>query len=271
MTTDLTQPDLRPQRDALADHVDVLDKVKALTLLPGDAFATTDLVAGYYEVDADVIRQIVVRNRDEIDADGYRVVSRSVFESDIASLSKLDPRARTISIFPRRAILRVGMLLRDSRIAKAVRDCLLDAERAERRPVDVSTIDRSMLARWVIEAEDRAKAAEAHVALLEPPARAWASLADAAGDYSLRDAAQILSRDHGVETGQNRLMDTLRDWGWVDRKDIPYQRVVDLGYVRARPRTYEQTRTNVRVLAKPQIRVTAKGLEKILARLTEAS
>lgn len=123
----------------------------------------------------------------------------------------------------------------------------------------------------LIEASTLLAVRDERIAELEPPARAWTSLADAAGDYSLRDAAQILSRDHGVDTGQNRLMDTLREWGWVDRKDIPYQRVVDLGYVRARPRTYEQTRTNVRVLAKPQIRVTAKGLEKILARLTEAS
>ena len=123
----------------------------------------------------------------------------------------------------------------------------------------------------VIEAQALLAAKDERIAELEPPARAWASLAAAAGDYNLRDAAQILSRDHGVETGQNRLMDTLRDWGWVDRKDVPYQRVVDLGYVRARPRTYEQTRTNVRVLAKPQIRITAKGIERILARLTEAS
>ncbi|MDA8440514.1 MAG: BRO family protein [Propionibacterium sp.] len=127
------------------------------------------------------------------------------------------------------------------------------------------------LALAVIDAQAMLTEKDERIALLEPPARAWTSLADAAGDYSLRDAAQILSRDHGVDTGQNRLMDTLRDWGWVDRKDIPYQRVVDLGYVRARPRTYEQTRTNVRVLAKPQIRITAKGLERILARLTEAS
>lgn len=270
MTTDLTLPDRRPDRDALADHIDVLDKVKALTLLPGTAFATLDLVAGYYEVSNEAVHKIVQRNRDEIDSDGFRIVAGDEL-SDIKSKSGLAARTPILGVFPRRAILRVGMLLRDSRIAKAVRDHLLDTERIERHPVDVSTIDRSTLARWVIEAEDRAKAAEAHVALLEPPARAWTSLADAAGDYSLRDAAQILSRDHGVDTGQNRLMDTLRDWGWVDRKDIPYQRVVDLGYVRARPRTYEQTRTNVRVLAKPQIRVTAKGLEKILARLTEAS
>lgn len=135
----------------------------------------------------------------------------------------------------------------------------------------ISHITKSDLARMVIDSEAAKDAAEARVLELEPSAQAWTALADAAGDYSLRDAAQILSRDHGVQTGQNRLMDTLREWAWVDAKDIPYQRVVDAGLVRARPRTYEHQRTNVRVLAKPQIRITVKGLERIRTNLTEAS
>ena len=135
----------------------------------------------------------------------------------------------------------------------------------------VSHLTRSDLARMVIDSEAAKDAAEARVLELEPSAQAWTALAEAAGDYSLRDAAQILSRDHGVHTGQNRLMDTLREWAWVDAKDIPYQRVVDAGLVRARPRTYEHQRTNVRVLAKPQIRITVKGLERIRTNLTEAS
>jgi len=268
--TDLTNPERRRERDALADRTDVLDKVGALALLPGDTYTTTDLVAGFYGVDRNVIEQTVSRSRDEFISDGYRILRGSEL-ADILSVTSLDRRAPALAVYPRRAILRVGMLLRDSSVAKQVRSYLLDAERHATGGVDIDKIDRSMLARWVIEAEDRAKDAEARVLELEPPARAWTSLADAAGDYSLRDAAQILARDHGVETGQNRLMDTLRVWQWVDAKDIPYQRVVDQGLLRQRPRSYEHPRTNVRALAKPQIRITAKGLERILTRLSEAS
>ena len=46
----------------------------------------------------------------EFESDGYRVVTRTAFESDIASLSNLDPKVRTIALFPRRAVLRVGVL-----------------------------------------------------------------------------------------------------------------------------------------------------------------
>lgn len=135
----------------------------------------------------------------------------------------------------------------------------------------VSHLTRSDLARMVIDSEAAAAENAARVLELEPPARAWTSLADSAGDYSLRDAAQILARDHGVTTGQNRLMDTLREWAWVDGKDIPYQRVVDQGLLRSKVQSYEHPRTNVRALAKPQIRITTKGLERILNKLTEAS
>ncbi|MGW5340325.1 hypothetical protein ACWEQD_18155 [Rhodococcus pyridinivorans] len=91
------------------------------------------MVARYYEVDREAVRQIVTRNRDELDDDGYRVVTRAAFESDIASLSNIAPRARTIALFPRRAVLRIGMLLRDSEIGRQVRDYLLDTEQHEVR------------------------------------------------------------------------------------------------------------------------------------------
>lgn len=128
MSTDLTLVSARADRDGFADRTDVLDRVGVLRMLPDDFHATTDMVAEFYQVDVDAIRQTVTRNREEIDGDGYRVVTRSEFESDIASLSNLDPKVRSLGLYPRRAILRVGMLLRDSIPARQVRDYLLDVE-----------------------------------------------------------------------------------------------------------------------------------------------
>lgn len=127
-------------------------------------------------------------------------------------------------------------------------------------PADVAQITRSDLARWVIEAEARAEKAEAQVAVLGPPARAWQTLADATGDYSLRDAAQILDRDESIKTGQNRLAQYLRQIGWLDRHGVPYQRAVEVGYVRSRARTYRHHRTGEEMVAEPQVRITGKGL-----------
>lgn len=163
MTADLTTPEARPHRDALADRTDALDRVKALRLLPGDTYATTDLVAGYYGVDKYAIEKVTQRNRAELNSDGYCVLRGSEL-TDILSITSLDQRVSALAVFPRRAILRVGMLLRDSAVARAVRDALLDIERSTRLPLDVNGIDREMLARWVIEAEQARKVAEAELA-----------------------------------------------------------------------------------------------------------
>jgi len=95
---------------------------------------------------------------------------------------------------------------------------------------------------------------------LEPPAAAWTAMADAGGDYSLRDAAQILDRDPSIKTGQNRLGQYLRQIGWLDKRGIPYQRHVDLGRITSRVRTYKHPRTGEQMTAEPQVRITVKGL-----------
>lgn len=110
-------------------------------------------------------------------------------------------------------------------------------------------------------------AALARVKELEAPAAAFQALADSSGDYSLRDAAQILDRDPSIHTGQNRLGAYLRQIGWVDRKSVPFQTRVDQGLICSRARHYEHPRTGERVLAAPQVRITAKGLGRLHALL----
>ncbi|MGB3485250.1 MAG: hypothetical protein WBB07_23925 [Mycobacterium sp.] len=128
MSADLTLPSARAKRDALAIHIDVIDKVGVLRCLPDDVHVTTDMLAEFYAVNVEAIRYHVKANRDELDEDGYRVVGRSEFESEFGSLSNLDPRSRSVGLYPRRAVLRIGMLLRDSNVARQVRDYLLNAE-----------------------------------------------------------------------------------------------------------------------------------------------
>ena len=116
------------------------------------------------------------------------------------------------------------------------------------------------IAAALIEASALLAERDERIAELEPPARAWTALADATGDYSLRDAAQILDRDPDIRTGQNRLGQYLRQIGWLDRRGIPYQRAVEVGYVRSRVRTYSHPRTGEQMVGEPQVRITGKGL-----------
>lgn len=128
---DLTAAAARADRDELAARTEVLDKVGLLATLPDNMHCTAVHAARYYEVSPEVIRQTVARNRAEFDADGY-VVLRRAEVSDRLSLTPdqvgMPLNAGSIALFTRRSILRIGMLLRDSDIARQVRDYLLDSE-----------------------------------------------------------------------------------------------------------------------------------------------
>jgi hypothetical protein len=134
-----------------AGRVDVLDKVKLLSLLPDNVHATTELVAAYYEVTPEAIDQIVKRNRAEVEENGYRVLSRAEFEGVTGDTLKLSPQARRVAVFSRRAILNVGQMLTGSDVAKAVRAYLLDIEEVATQVQRVEAIERARLAQARVE------------------------------------------------------------------------------------------------------------------------
>ncbi|MEU5594189.1 restriction endonuclease [Streptomyces sp. NPDC020298] len=129
-------------RDSVLERTDVLDRVKALSLLPDGMHVTTAMVAAYFGVAVEAVRQLTKRHREELEANGL-VVLRGAdlreFESDNMSLSLGSyPQARrSLTIYSRRAVLNIAMLLRDSDVARQVRTYLLDMEYLIRtQPVD---------------------------------------------------------------------------------------------------------------------------------------
>lgn len=106
----------------------------------------------------------------------------------------------------------------------------------------------------------------ARVAELEPAAAFADRLAGDGGDYSVRDAAQILNRDASISTGERRLFTTLKAIGWLDRKGTPYQGQVDRG--RLVQRIYEfRDPVTLQTRVGAQVRVTPKGLRDLHAKL----
>lgn len=128
-----------------------------------------------------------------------------------------------------------------------------------------------LLARAVIEANAAISEAHQQIESLTPRAEAWDELADVGTDYSVGDAAKILQRA-GVETGPQRLFETLRAFKWTfrggDRRWRAYSSAVADGYLteRAMP-PYLDHSTGDLVAAAPQVRVTARGLERLRVRL----
>lgn len=128
-----------------------------------------------------------------------------------------------------------------------------------------------LMARALVEAHSTLESYQARVKELEPLAASWERLASAHGDYSVRDAAQVLCRDGGIQIGQNRLFKHLResDRPWLDKNSRPYQWAVDQGLVSEKISSFKFVRTNgEEQLAAPQVRVTAKGLQRLHKELT---
>ena len=139
-------------REKLVAKVEVLEKVKKLLLIPGIELATVKQVADFYEVEETTIKMVVTRNREELQEDGLNSLTgrdtkqmlesnnllpsnfRGGFETNGMRFSN-----RGNTLLPRRAILRIGMLLRDSEIAKEIRTQLLNIE--EKATPEVKTMD----------------------------------------------------------------------------------------------------------------------------------
>lgn len=140
--------------------------------------------------------------------------------------------------------------------------------------VDVNAIGRRELAQMVLDAESRAdqaeiraKMAEAHVDVLTPAAAAWTRLAGAQGDYSVRDAAHILTHAGVPDLGPNRLLVVLRELRWVDRDGKPYQRQIETGRIGAKLDSYTHPHSGQPRLS-VTVRITAKGLFWLLRHLS---
>lgn len=131
-------------REELDARIELLEKVKNLFLLPRLDVMTTAQVAEYYNVSSSTITAIVRSTLDELEPDGLMMISAKDVLDSLRSdqhLSIVKTRwgvnvirqGQTIAIpfrgtyvFPRRAVLRIGMLLGGSRVAREVRPQILN-------------------------------------------------------------------------------------------------------------------------------------------------
>lgn len=111
------------------ENISVLDKIGSLVLLPNAGYATTESLADFYQVPVNTIQKLSQRHKKELQSDGYKILSQKEFRDGHGV--HLKSKARFLALYSRRACLRVGMLLTDSPIAKAVRTYLLEVEKKQ--------------------------------------------------------------------------------------------------------------------------------------------
>lgn len=168
-------------RNQLIERTEVLAKVKELFLIPGLEMMTTRQVADFYEVELTTIQKLYQRHYDEIAGDGIQILpAREIRDGHLvhSKFEQIPGRSGMTTFrvngnfvelnngknvcFSPRAILRIGMLLRDSEIAKEVRTQLLntfETTTEQQRTEAIDQEDKLLLA--VLHAKDTASSAAA--------------------------------------------------------------------------------------------------------------
>jgi hypothetical protein len=108
---------------------ELLNKAKALHFAlwqeTRTEIATTEQIAEFYEVSIETVSKAAKRHRVEFESDGLRVLRGKELGVVMDKLS-ITNKTRNLTIWNPRATLRLGYLLRDSTVAKAVRTTSLD-------------------------------------------------------------------------------------------------------------------------------------------------
>lgn len=167
-------------REKCITHYEVLEKVKDLLLLPDNETSTVKQIAEYYStirteeekkdglkniiISEDTIQKIYQRNKEEFGSDGVALKSVKDFLSGQAvQLKTLQGKSiltydsgfelsipnRGLKTFPKRAILRIGMLLTGSLVSEEIRTQLLNIEEKtsdEVKVADITEEQRLMIA-----------------------------------------------------------------------------------------------------------------------------
>ena len=154
--------DVKGIREKCIENVEVLAKVKNLFLIPEMEVMTTKMVADYYEVDIGAIKMCYQRNKDEINSDGvlHKKLGDMQLERKKQDVTIVNYQTKIvinypncsievpnagITVFSQRAILRIGMLLRDSKIAKEIRTQLLNTFENSTIEQKTSSIDEEII------------------------------------------------------------------------------------------------------------------------------
>ncbi len=122
-------------RDEYVEKFDVLDKIKVIPYLTDDLVVSVSQVAEFYEVTPKAINTVIDRNRSELEDDGIVVLKGEELKKFKEQLSVpqgeehiINPKTSNLTLLTKRAMLRIGMLLTTSDVAKKVRSYLLNLD-----------------------------------------------------------------------------------------------------------------------------------------------
>ncbi|MEH7464365.1 phage antirepressor KilAC domain-containing protein [Bacillus thuringiensis] len=279
--------DAKSKRDALAERIEVLEKVKTLVLLPNIEMVTARQIAEFYEVPLKTVQKTYSRYRKEIQSDGYMSTTgkklvvdnmsttyyneqSGYYDVSLADGSTTRLSMSNIGLYSIRSVLRFGMLLRDSKVAVEVRTQLLNIRDNADMTTRTKAVDAELL-------ELREKAARYDAIVGDLPAEVTQSYetiisyvkgqkeaADAKMKEFVEDESLVSFADigtfhlHGISSQQVRSF--LQEQGVLSARKVsgiykPIGEYKSLGWFKAMDRTHAGTGFTFRHLY-----VTRKGI-----------
>ena len=236
-------------------NIEVLESVKKILTLGKTEFITTQMVADYFEVGYEAINSLIKDNREELVNNGLLIISgKEVKDILVKSFENFTNfrgyfeccgqkfANRTNILISKRVLLNIGMLLRDSEVAKELRRRILDiVHDAEQGKGSIETIENEIneeekltteLSRAILKG-DMAKFMEIttkinelknkRIAKLEEQVEGYEGLIDSFINkdslYSIRDVGKSLKglkfniKDGFSTFGANNIFHYLRDRG----------------------------------------------------------
>lgn len=127
---------------------DFLDKIKVVPYLTNDMVLSTNQIANYYECGLEAVKTIIKRNREEFETDGMIVLKGQDLKDFKEKIGEVQTEptlnyASSLTILPKRSLLRVGMILTNNALSTKIRNYLLNIE-------ENTEIDRKS---WAIQRE----------------------------------------------------------------------------------------------------------------------
>lgn len=162
----------------------------------------------------------------------------------------------------------VSMIQRNDK-GKQARQYFIEVEKRAKSEPALS--GKELLAAALIEAQDTMQELEARNKELEAPAKSWNVLADSSGDYSVSEAAKVLSRDPHITIGRDQLFAFMHKIGWLFRTrghrshwEASQQKAINTGRLAHKTgRPFLNEKTGEMENSNPTVRVTAKGLGEL--------
>lgn len=233
----------------------------------GEPFTTSLVIAAETGNEHASVIKLVRENADDLNEVGtlrFEIAKSGGRPTEFAELD--EPAAALLMTYLRNSPVVKDFKKRLVRDFYAMRKLL--AERATIPAVPQTREQRLALA--LVDATEIIAEKDDTIKALEAPARSWQLLADAHGDFSVAEAAKILSRDPSITTGRDRLFQYMADQGWIFKSRNPrggweaYQTAVDTRRLVEKPaRPFLNSKTGAYELPAPTIRVTAKGIGKL--------